>query len=159
MSDTLDRSNQSLNPASTSASASLRATQSGLEKVLVVDTAGIANLKANTNGLGYATGAGSTGTEVSNAVTVNALCGTITTASLTTAAGGEYVITVTNSFVAATDTPIVAIKATSSAGTPSASVTAVAAGSFVITLTNLHASSAFNNTMTINFSVLKAVAA
>lgn len=131
----------------------------GLSKRLAFDASAVSNLKGQTNGIGYVTGAGSTGTEASNTVTVDALCGTITTSSLTTAAAGEYVITVTCSKCAATDVPIVAIKANAGNGTPAAVVTAVSAGSFVITLTNLHASAAFNSAMTLNYAIFKGVAA
>lgn len=43
-----------------------------------------------------------TGTESSNAITLNALGGLITTASLSTAVGSTYTITLTNSAIAAT---------------------------------------------------------
>ena len=97
-------------------------------------------------------------TSITTGVTVNSLSGVITTVSQTVAAGAEAEFTVTNSQVAATDVPVVAIKTHTSAGEFIAAVTAVAAGSFKIRLTNLHASTAGNNVLVINFVVLKAEA-
>jgi hypothetical protein len=60
--------------------------------------------------------------------------------------------------VAATDVVVACIKTHTSAGTFVASVAAVAAGQFTIRLTNLHASSAGDNVLVINFFVIKATA-
>lgn len=96
-------------------------------------------------------------TSISTGVTLNKLAGTITTVSQTIAAGAEASFTVTNSEVAATDVPVVALKSTASAGGPfMVAVTAVAAGSFTITITNTHATNAGDNTLVISFVVLKA---
>lgn len=97
-------------------------------------------------------------TSITTGVTCNALSGVITTVSQTVAVGAEAEFTVTNSLVAATDVPVVAIKTHTSAGEFIAAVTAVAAGSFKIRLTNLHASTAGNNVLVLNFMVLKAAA-
>lgn len=97
-------------------------------------------------------------TSITTGVTVNALSGVITTVSQTVAGGAEAEFTVTNSEVAATDVPVVAIKTHTSAGEFIAAVSAVAAGSFKIRLTNLHASTAGNNVLVLNFLVLKATA-
>ena len=112
-------------------------------------------------GVGYTTGAGSSVTQltsITTGVTINAKCGQITTVSQTVAAAGEATFTVTNSDVAATDTIIVNIGTHTSAGTFIAYVSTVAAGSFDITLSNLHASAAGDDTLTINFAVVDAVA-
>lgn len=93
-------------------------------------------------------------TSITTGVTLNTNSGQITTVSSTLAAGAEAEFTVTNSAVAATDTVVVNLASTSSAGTPLASCSAVAAGSFNITIANLHASSALDNTMVINFCVI-----
>lgn len=159
MAGTFDRSNQTLDTASTTAATLVRVTQAGLEKVLTLDATGIAALKGGTNGIGYVTGTGGAATEASNAVTLSKLGGTITTSSLTTAAGLTYVITVTNTLVVATDVPVCSIKAYAGAGTPLVTVTAVADGSFVIKVFNLHASAALNAAMTINFAIFRSVAA
>src|SRR3990172_1902170 len=57
-------------------------------------------------GIGYATGAGSTVTQITSratGVTIDAICGAITTDATSLAAGSEAVFTVTNSAVAIGD--------------------------------------------------------
>jgi hypothetical protein len=98
------------------------------------------------------------GTNITTGVTCDALSGVITTVSQTVAAGAEADFVVTNSMVAATDVVVACIKTHTSAGTFVASVAAVAAGQFTIRLTNLHASSAGDNVLVINFFVIKATA-
>jgi len=93
----------------------------------------------------------------STGVTINAICGAITTDNTSLAAAAEATFIVTNSYVAATDVPVVAMK-TITTGTPVAHVTNVGAGVFSITLTNLHASTADTSADVINFIILKAVA-
>lgn len=97
-------------------------------------------------------------TSITTSVTVNAISGVITTVSQTVAGGAEAEFTVTNDQVAATDVVVVCIKTHTSAGEFIAAVTAVAAGSFKIRLTNLHASTAGNNVLVLNFLVLKCTA-
>lgn len=97
-------------------------------------------------------------TSISTGVTCNSYAGVITTVSQTVAAGAEASFTVTNNKVAATDVVVACIKTHTSAGLFTAHVTAVAAGSFQITLTNLHAATAGDNVLVINFIVLKAEA-
>jgi len=112
-------------------------------------------------GVGYGTGAGGAVTQATNSstgVTINTPTGQITTVALTTAAGAEERFTVTNSSVAATDVPVLSTTYNGN-GTVALSVQKVAAGAFDIVITNLHASSAFNAAMVINFSVIKGVAA
>lgn len=112
------------------------------------------------NGIGYTTGVGGAVTQASSAstgVTLNKVCGQITTVALTTAGAAEEVFVVTNSEVAATD--VIALSTTyAGAGTPMLGVKGVAAGSFSIVITNLSAS-ALDALMVINFAVIKAVAA
>lgn len=120
--------------------------------------------KGKTTGIGFKTGYGAGGTvtqasSITTGVTLDKLCGQIVTVSTTLAAAAEADFVVTNSKVAATDVVVVCIASTSSAGTPVAVVAAVAAGSFTIRLSNLHASAALDNTLTINFMVLKGVTA
>jgi hypothetical protein len=110
-------------------------------------------------GIGYATGAGGTVTQLTNrstGVTINKTTGLITCNSTSLAAAAEASFVVTNSSVAATDTVIVNV-VSSATGTPVAFVTAVAAGSFTITLSNLHASTADTTADTIRFTVIKSV--
>ena len=94
-------------------------------------------------------------TSITTGVTCNALSGVITTVSQTVAGGAHAEFTVTNSEVAATDVVVACIKTHTSAGDFIVGVSAVAAGSFKLRLTNLHASTAGNNVLVINFVVLK----
>lgn len=98
------------------------------------------------------------GTNITTGVTCNAYSGVITTVSQTVAAAGEAEFTVTNSKVAATDVVVACIKTHTSAGSFIVATSAVADGSFKLQLTNLHASTAGNNVLVINFIVIKAVA-
>lgn len=113
-----------------------------------------------TNGLGYAAGAGGTVTQLTNkstGVTLNKVCGAITTTNSALAASTSVVFTVTNSTVAAVDTIILSIKSGNTAGFYVVNVDAVADGSFKIHLRNVGASSK-SEALVINFAVLKAVA-
>lgn len=110
----------------------------------------------SSRGVGYDTGTGGTVTQttsITTAVTLNKLCGSITTVSATTAAGAEDTFTVNNNQVTANDV-VVVTQRYSGAGTPQVYVSNVANGSFNITISNLHASSALNAALTINFMVL-----
>ena len=114
------------------------------------------------SGIGYATGAGAAVTQITNrstGVTIDAICGAITTDATSLAAGAEATFTVTNSAVEVGDVVVVALRSGATAGTSIPVVTAVAAGSFDITLTNLHASTADTGASIINFVVIKAVSA
>lgn len=114
-----------------------------------------------TAGIGYATGAGGAVTQItssSTGVTLNTVCGQITTVALTTAAAAEERFTVTNSTVAATDVVILGTTY-NGAGTPMLSVQKIAAGAFDVVITNVHSANALNAVMVINFAVIKGVAA
>lgn len=116
---------------------------------------------SSATGLGYGTGTGGTVTQAtdrSTGVTLSKLSGAITMNAASLAAGAEVSFTVTNTLVAATDVPVVAIKSMST-GSPQAYVTAVAAGSFQITVSNLHAATADTTADVINFVIIKGVAA
>lgn len=107
-------------------------------------------------GLGYDTGAGGAVTQttsITTSVTLNKLCGSITTVSATTAAGAEDTFTVNNNQVTVNDV-ILVTQRYSGAGTPQVYVSNVANGSFNITISNLHASAALNAAITINFVVI-----
>lgn len=128
-----------------------------IDSALLKDGAGLFTAKS-----GYNTGAGGTvtqATSITTGVEVNKVAGNVITVSSTLAAGAEATFQVTNSTVASTDVVIANLGSTSSAGTPVVFVTAVADGSFDITISNLHASAALDNTLTINFAVIKAVTA
>ena len=128
------------------------------------DNGGLANtgsgdwLQTGTGAIGYGVGAGDAVTQITSVttgVTINKNCGEITTFAQSAAAGGEVDFTVTNSEVAATDVVAVCIKTHTSTGTFIASVVTVADGSFVIRLTNLHAATAGNALLVLNFVVIK----
>lgn len=112
-------------------------------------------------GIGYAAGAGGAITQNTNkstGVTLNKICGQITTNNAALAAGAEATFTVTNSTVAATDVPVVAHASGGTSGAYAVVVSRVQAGSFNITITNLSAGS-LSEALVINFAVIKAVAA
>ncbi len=123
--------------------------------------AGMLIVKAGGSGLGYGTGAGGAVTQVISAatgVTLSKYCGQITTVALTTAAAAEEAFVVTNTKVDAND--VIAVSTTyAGAGTPVVFVTAVGSGVFTINISNVHASTALNAVLVINFVVLKSVAA
>jgi hypothetical protein len=111
------------------------------------------------NAIGYPAGLGGAVTqETSKAtgVTLNKVAGAITTDDAELAGGAEVSFVVTNSFVAATDVPVVAVKSGASTGTYVASVSAVAAGSFTVTLSNLGTTA--SEALVLNFAVIKAAA-
>ena len=98
-------------------------------------------------------------TLVSNAGTINARAGVITTEALTTAAGAAATLTITNSQVAVGDiVRLNRVGGTSDEGTEIFHAVA-GAGSFTITLENRHASAAFDGTFLFFFEVIKQAAA
>lgn len=114
-----------------------------------------------TGGIGYATGAGGTvtqATSITTGVTLSKVTGQITTVASTLAAGAEATFTVTNTTVVATDT-IVLSTTYAGGGTPLVYCQKVAAGSFDISITNLHATAALDAALTINFAVVRGIAA
>lgn len=109
--------------------------------------------------IGYPAGLGGAVTqETSKAtgVTMNKVTGAITTHDASLAGGAEVSFVVTNSMVAASDVPVVAIKSGMSTGTYVACVTAVAAGSFTVTIGNLGTTA--GEALVLNFVVLKGAA-
>ena len=128
--------------------------------------AGLLSTSAST-GIGYATGAGAAVTQLTNrstGVTINAICGAITTINTSLAAGASAVFTVTNSAVAIGDVVNVSIRSGSAnaagvAGTTFVNVVAVAAGSFNIAVDNRSSTTAETGAIVINFAVVKAVSA
>ena len=101
-----------------------------------------------------------TATASSNAATLNAAgSGIITTESLTTAAGSDYTLTLTNNMVAAADIVFATVQlGTSTVGNPFVQRVTPAAGSVVIIVrngTNNDQSSTLNGTLKIGFLVIK----
>lgn len=112
--------------------------------------------------LGYGDGAGSTVTQITSratGVTINALCGSITTDTTSLAAEASAVFVVTNSKVEIGDVIIVSIRSGSVALNTDVVVSAVAAGSFSLTVinNNVAAGTAETGAIVINFAVIKAV--
>jgi len=113
-----------------------------------------------TTGIGYGTGAGNTVTQItssSTAVTIDAVCGQITTVALTTAGGAEEAFVVNNSTVDANDVVVVSTTY-AGAGKPIVFVTNQGAGVFTANITNVSAS-ALDAVCVINFAVIKSVTA
>ena len=115
-------------------------------------------------GIGYATGSGATVTQITSratGVTINALCGTITTDTSSLAAEASAVFVVTNSTVAIGDVVVCSMRSGSIALNTDVVVSAVAAGSFSITVinNNVAAGVAETGAIVINFAVIKAVSA
>ena len=113
-------------------------------------------------GVGYATGAGGVVTQLtdkSTAVTLNAICGTITMDAATLAHQSPVAFTLTNSAIAATDVVAVSVKSGGTAGAYLVSAGAVAAGSCSITLFNCQTAGNLSEAVVLSFAVIKAVAA
>lgn len=116
---------------------------------------------AVSDSLGFATGAGGTETQLtskSTAVTLNTSCGQIVTHDENLAGNASASFTVNNTAVAATDVIVIHRASGGTAGTYNAFVDSVAAGSFVVRLVN-SSGGALAEAVTLNFAVIKAVAA
>lgn len=114
--------------------------------------------------LGYGTGAGSTVTQATDrttGVTINALCGQITTNNASLAAEAAAEFTVTNSKVEIGDVVVVSIQSGTNGGNTDVFVSTVAASSFKIKVVNNNAAAGTAETgaIIINFAVIKAVSA
>lgn len=108
--------------------------------------------------IGYTSGLGGAVTQAtskSTGVTLNKVCGQITTHDASLAAAAEVAFTVTNSFVAATDVVVASIASGATAGAYNLQVSAVAAGSFDLAIGNMSAGS-LGEAIVINFAVIKA---
>ena len=111
---------------------------------------------------GYAAGAGGTAaqpTSRTTGVTLNKICGTITTSTASLAVGLSATFVVTNSTVAVDDVVILSIRSGATNAGTTANITAVAAGSFQITVSNRGDGTAEVGAIAINFAVITAVAA
>lgn len=98
-----------------------------------------------------------TATATSGAATLNALAGKITSEALTTTAGSDYTLTLTNSDIAAADLVFASVDlGTATTGEPAITSVTPAAGSVVIKVRNIAASAVFNGTIVISFNVVKA---
>lgn len=113
-------------------------------------------------GIGYRKGVGSTVTQLTDrttGVTINAMCGTITTHNASLAAEASAVFTVTNSFVEIGDVVLISQRSGKVALNTQVEVTAVANGSFNITVinNNVAAGTAETGAIILNFAIVKAV--
>lgn len=94
-----------------------------------------------------------TGTEATNAVTVNANAGVITTSSLTTAGGSSYAITWTNSFISSSSCILLTLMGGTNT-TKNITIQATAgSGTSTLTIYNNTAATALNGTIIIGFAV------
>lgn len=97
-----------------------------------------------------------TATATAGAATLNKNAGVITSESLTTAAGAEWTLTLTNSAIAAADQVFASVQnGTNTTAMPYITTVAPAAGSVVIKVRNGHASVALNGTVKVAFFVVK----
>lgn len=81
--------------------------------------------------------------------------GEATSAALTTAAGAQATITITNASIAATSKVFVALKnGTNSAGAPVVVTVTPGAGSAAVVIQNIHASAALNGTLKAEYFVV-----
>lgn len=114
-----------------------------------------------TAGNGYATGAGGTVTQAtskSTAVTINTVCGQITTSNAQLLGAARVSFTVNNSACAAADVPQVALASGGTSNAYAVNVEAVAAGSFRVQIAN-QGLAALSEALVINFAITKGAAA
>lgn len=89
------------------------------------------------------------------AATLNKPAGVVTSEALTTAAGAEYTLTLTNSAIAAASVVLVSFaNGTNTQGTLALGRVTPGAGSATIRIRNAHASEALNGTIKIAFAVI-----
>jgi len=123
-----------------------------------IESAGAITSTNPTGGIGYATGAGGTVTQITSkatGVTLSKMCGTITTHAASLAANTAVSFVLTNTVLAATDNMILNIVGGTN-GAYCLGLDAVAAGSCTITLRNLTAG-AIAEAVTIRFTILNSV--
>ena len=95
---------------------------------------------------------GGTATATAGAATLANRFGVITSESLSTAAGANYTLTITNTQIAATDMVFASVQmGTASTGDPGILRITPAAGSLVIIVRNHHASAALNGTILVSY--------
>lgn len=98
-----------------------------------------------------------TATATAGAATLSKMAGVVTSEALTTAAGAEYTLTVTNTVVAAADIVLCSVaNGTNTTASPVITTVTPGAGSFVVNVWNEHASAALNGTILVSFLVVKA---
>lgn len=116
-------------------------------------------LSISSGGVGYTTGSGGAVTQLTNkatGVTINKINGAITLNNAALNSGAAVSFTVTNSTVAVTDTPCVAVATGQGGGPYETWVSAVGTGSFQITLRN-NSGGTLSDALVLNFGILKTV--
>lgn len=124
-----------------------------------ITSGGNVRVNYSKGGVGYATGAGSTVTQTGNKsepVSLNNICGRITTASATLNTGAEVSFTFNNEEIDATDVVIVNIASGATAGAYNVQVDAVATNSCRISISNL-SSGNLSEALVLNYAVIKSV--
>jgi hypothetical protein len=97
-----------------------------------------------------------TATASAGAATLNKMSGVVTSESLTTAAGADYTLTLTNSDIAAADQVFASVQnGSNTQGDLTVGSVTPGAGQVVIVMRNMHASQALNGTIKISFLVVK----
>ncbi len=93
------------------------------------------------------------GTESSNAVTADGQCGVITTSSLSTAGGGSYAITWTNTSIATTSVILLTVMGGTNSTENITLKASAGSGSSTLTIYNNTAATALNGTIFIGYAV------
>jgi len=114
--------------------------------------------------LGYGDSAGGVVTQITSratGVTLNKICGTITTDTTSLAAEATAAFVVTNSKVKARDVVVLSQKSGSNGGNTDVFVSAVADGSFTVNVANNNAAAGTAETgaIALNFAIIRSVAA
>ena len=100
-------------------------------------------------------GARQDGTAASGAVSTTLPTGVITSEALTTAAGADYTLTITNQNFKTTSLVLANVgNGTSTTGVPDMSSVTPGAGTCVIVVQNIHATAALNGTLKIGFVII-----
>lgn len=97
-----------------------------------------------------------TATATAGAATLNSAAGVVTSEALTTAAGADYTLTITDNEIAAGDVVLASVQnGTNTTVEPAITRVTPAAGSVVVIVRNLHATVALNGTIKVSFFVVK----
>lgn len=124
----------------------------------ITATGGDTNIDLSIGGKGTGllkTASRGTATAAAGAATSNTQSGLVTTEALTTAAGAQYTLTLTNDKIGFGSILLVTVaNGTSTAGTPSLTVASQGSGSATIIVQNIHGANAFNGTLKISFLVM-----
>jgi hypothetical protein len=148
-------------PTAPTAGGGTNTTQIATTAFVQTAVAGKTLIETGSGGVGYGTGSGGTITQITNkstGVTINKTNGQIITASGNVVAGTPTSFLVTNSTVAATDVVIVHRSSGGSNVSYTIGCDLVSAGSFRVYIDNI-TGAGLNEVLTLNFAVIKAVAA